>query len=258
MEEAMAEQQNVYDDDVFFAGYERLRRTGTGLNDVLEQPALWSLLPTSLVGLRVLDLGCGFGDFARKAMHAGARSVVGVDISERMLASARAQTCDPHITYRRMAIEELALEPDGFDLVVSSLALHYVADYAGALERVAAVLIAGGRLVFSVEHPMCTALPQQSWVRDADGKPLHWPIDEYRTEGPRHTRWFIDDVVKYHRTIETYVNGLLAAGFSLRSLREPEPVAAETPVPVPGLDLARRRPPFLLIAADRLGSSAAI
>jgi SAM-dependent methyltransferase len=258
MEDAMAEPQNVYDDDVFFAGYERLRRTGTGLNDVLEQPALWSMLPASLAGLRVLDLGCGFGDFARKARNAGAGSVVGVDISERMLAGARAQTCDPHIAYRRMAIEELALEVDGFDLVVSSLALHYVADYAGVLARIAAVLSAGGRFVFSVEHPMCTALPQQSWVRDADGKPSHWPVDEYRTEGPRHTRWFIDDVVKYHRTIETYVNGLLAAGFSLRNLREPEPVATEAAVQIPGLDLARRRPPFLLIAADRLGSPAAI
>ncbi|MDQ2084406.1 class I SAM-dependent methyltransferase [Xanthobacteraceae bacterium Astr-EGSB] len=254
----MAAPQNVYDDRDFFAGYEQLRRTGTGLNDVLEQPALWSMLPASLKGLRVLDLGCGFGDFARRAMYAGARNVVGVDISERMLADARAQTCDAHITYRRMAIEELALEPNAFDLVVSSLALHYVADYAGALARVAAVLTAGGRFVFSVEHPMCTALPQQAWVRDADGRPLHWPVDDYRTEGPRRTRWFIDDVVKYHRTVETYVNGLLASGFSLRSLREPEPVAGETPVQIPGLDLARRRPPFLLIAADRLGVPGAI
>jgi SAM-dependent methyltransferase len=258
MEEVMAGPQNVYDDDVFFAGYERLRRTGTGLNDVLEQPALWSMLPKSLAGLRVLDLGCGFGDFARKARNAGAGSVVGVDISERMLAGARAQTNDPRVTYRRMAIEELALEPGGFDLVVSSLALHYVADYVGALARIAVVLSAGGRLVFSVEHPMCTALPQQSWVRDGDGRPLHWPVDEYRTEGPRHTSWFIDDVVKHHRTIETYVNGLIAAGFSLVSLCEPEPVAAEVAVHIPGLDLARRRPPFLLIAADRLGASAAI
>jgi len=95
-------------------------------------------------------------------------------------------------------------------------------------------------------------------VRDADGRPLHWPVDDYRTEGPRHTRWFIDDVVKYHRTVETYVNGILASGFSLRSLREPEPVDAESPVQIPGLELARRRPPFLLIAADRLGATASI
>jgi SAM-dependent methyltransferase len=255
----MTSPQNVYDDGDFFTGYERLRRTGTGLNDVLEQPALWAMLPTSLAGLRILDLGCGFGDFARKAVHAGARGVVAVDISERMLAGARAQTCDPRITYRRMAIEELALgDEDAFDLVVSSLALHYVADYAGAIARVAAVLAAGGRFVFSVEHPMCTALPQQTWVRDADGRPLHWPVDDYRSEGPRRTRWFIDGVIKYHRTVETYVNGLLAAGFVLRSLREPEPVDAVSPVPIPGLDLARRRPPFLLIAADRLGVPAAI
>jgi hypothetical protein len=95
-------------------------------------------------------------------------------------------------------------------------------------------------------------------VRDAAGRPLYWPVDDYRVEGARRTRWFIDGVVKYHRTIETYVNGLLAAGFLLRSLREPEPVDAAMPTQIPGLDLARRRPPFLLIAADRLGERAAI
>lgn len=59
--------QNIYDDPDFFAGYKQLRTQGTGLNDVLELPALLSLLPTTLKDLRVLYLGCGSGDFARKA-----------------------------------------------------------------------------------------------------------------------------------------------------------------------------------------------
>jgi ubiquinone/menaquinone biosynthesis C-methylase UbiE len=46
----------------------------TGLNEVLEQPALRSMLPESLEGMRILDLGCGFGDFARKARREGARA----------------------------------------------------------------------------------------------------------------------------------------------------------------------------------------
>jgi ubiquinone/menaquinone biosynthesis C-methylase UbiE len=248
----MSSAQNVYDDPSFFEGYEKLRRTAEGLNEVLEQPALRSMLPESFEGMRILDLGCGFGDFARKARREGARCVVGIDISLRMLERAAALTNDPSIEYRHCSIENMQLEQlaDGpFEMVVSSLTLHYVEDYGTAVRRIAHLLKAGGRFAFSVEHPMCTALPQQRWIRDAAGKPLYWPVDEYHLEGKRETRWFIDGVIKYHRTIETYVTTLINAGFKLHSLKEPMPIDGPNAV-VPNLDLHRRRPPFLLLAAD--------
>lgn len=245
----MAPAQNVYDDPSFFEGYEKLRRTATGLNEVLEQPALRSMLPQSLEGMRILDLGCGFGDFARHARREGASAVVGIDISRRMLDRAVALTDDPAITYRRCSIERLEPDVAPFDAVVSSLALHYVEDYRGTIERIARLMKPGGRLVFSVEHPMCTALPQQQWIRDAAGRPLHWPVDNYHLEGRRETRWFIDGVIKYHRTVETYVTGLIGAGLSLTGLKEPRPVR-DPRVTVPDLELQVRRPPFLLLAAD--------
>lgn len=102
--------------------------------------------------------------------------------------------------------------------------------------------------MFSVEHPICTALEEQRWILDEDGKPLFWPIDNYRSEGPRHTKWFVENVVKYHRTVESYVQGLLDTGFSLEGLAEPEPTAESLSLN-PGLLLHRRRPPFLLMAA---------
>jgi ubiquinone/menaquinone biosynthesis C-methylase UbiE len=240
--------QNVYDNPEFFAGYQRLRETGSGLNDVLEQPALRAMIPASLDGLRVLDVGCGFGDFARKARAFGASSVIGIDVSESMLSEASKKTDDPRVRYVRMSIEEMDLGDEKFDLVVSSLALHYVEDYRAALRRIAEVLNPGGRFVFSVEHPICTALEEQRWILDEDGKPLFWPIDNYRSEGPRHTKWFVENVVKYHRTVESYVQGLLDTGFSLEGLAEPEPTA-ESLSRNPGLLLHRRRPPFLLMAA---------
>ena len=246
----MPRTQNIYDDPKFFEGYERLRQSRTGLNEVLEQPALRSVLPASLAGMRVLDLGCGFGDFAREARREGALLVVGIDPSRRMLERAIALTQDPAIEYRRTSIEELDFEGERFDLVVSSLSLHYVEDYAGALARIAPLLDAGGRLAFSVEHPICTALPAQQRVRDASGSPLCWPVDDYHQEGRRETRWFIDGVIKFHRTVETYVMGLLNAGFALTALKEPLPTPRASSS-VPELDLHQRRPPFLVLAADR-------
>lgn len=247
----MGTPQNVYDDPSFYAGYRALRETGSGLNEAIEQPALFSVLPASFAGLRVLDLGCGFGDFARKARALGASSVLAIDVSARMLERAAALTDDAAITYRRAAIETLTATPGGFDLVVSSLALHYVADYAAAVATVASLLAPGGRFAFSVEHPICTAVAAQRWIADETGTKCAWPVDDYRDEGPRATRWFVDGVIKYHRTVETYVEALLRAGFALRHLREPGPVEGAAAQRVPKLDLHRRRPPFLVIAADR-------
>ncbi|MGK9234880.1 class I SAM-dependent methyltransferase [Inquilinus limosus] len=242
--------QNIYDDPVFFAGYAALRESESGLNAVLEQPALARLLPASLAGLRILDLGCGFGDFARAARARGAASVLAIDVSAKMLAEARRRTEDPAIRYEHAAIETLAVEKGAFDLTVSSLALHYVADYPAAVRKIAAALAPGGRFAFSVEHPICTALGGGQWHRDEAGTELHWPVDRYGEEGRRDTRWFVDGVVKYHRTVAGYVNGLIDAGLTLARLEEPEaePAALQAR---PELALQRRRPPFLLLAADK-------
>ena len=207
--------QNIYDDPAFFAAYEELRVSGSGLNEVLEQPALWSMLPNSLLGLHIIDLGCGFGNFARKARKAGAGLVVGIDCSQRMLARARELTNDPFIQYHRMSFEKIDIEDNIFEIAVCSLALHYVSDYRSLVRRIARIVRKGGRFVFSVEHPICTAVAAQQWICNDAGDPQFWPIDEYRSEGPRSTRWFVENVIKYHRTVETYVNELLDAGFRL-------------------------------------------
>lgn len=242
--------QNIYDDPAFFEGYRRLPRSEHGLSEVYEWPAFQRLLPASLQDLRILDLGCGFGYFAREARARGARQVTGVDLSERMLTAARAATRDDGIVFVHASLEDYVPERDAFDLVVSSLALHYIADYAAVVRKVAACLRTGGRFAFSVEHPITTAHGSADWFHSAEGVPLHWPVDRYRDEGERRTKWFVDGVVKYHRTVETYVNGLLQAGLCLARLEEPEADAARLALHPAWRD-ERRRPPFLLMAAVR-------
>jgi 2-polyprenyl-3-methyl-5-hydroxy-6-metoxy-1,4-benzoquinol methylase len=83
--------QNIYDDEVFFKANSHLERSLNGLEGAPEWPALRAMLP-ELAGLRVLDLGCGFGWFSRWAAESGAASVLGIDLSERMLARARSDT----------------------------------------------------------------------------------------------------------------------------------------------------------------------
>jgi len=242
--------QNIYDDPDFFTGYAKLPRSQHGLPVVYEWPAFRRLLPASLQGLLVLDLGCGTGALARELRKLGAREVLGVDLSERMLAEARTRTPDAQIVFQRADLETFAPEPDSFDLVVSSLALHYIIDFPALARRVAAALRPGGRFVFSVEHPIFTAHGSGAWVTGPDGEKLHWPVDRYRDEGKRKTSWIVDGVEKYHRTIETYVNGLIDAPLRLLRLEEPH-ADAEALADHPEWCDESRRPPFLLLAAER-------
>src|SRR5437868_10520575 len=127
--------QNIYDDPDFFAGYSRLGRSIDGLDGAAEWPSLRALLP-DLRGLRVVDLGCGFGWFCRWARQQGAAQVLGIDVSGKMLARSRAEAADPAVTYTRADMEHLDLPPASFDLVYSALALHYVENLSGLMSQV--------------------------------------------------------------------------------------------------------------------------
>jgi SAM-dependent methyltransferase len=240
--------QNIYDDPQFFAGYSGLRRSVEGLAGAPEWPVLKALLP-DLDGRRVVDLGCGFGWFCRFAHEAGAAEVLGVDLSENMLARAREMATDPAITYRRVDLEELDLPPASFDLAYSSLAFHYVADLPGLLATVARALVPGGRLVFSAEHPIYTAPRRPGWIADADDR-KSWPVNQYLVEGPRRTNWFAEGVVKQHRTLGTYLNLLIRLGFTVSHVEEFGPSDAQVAAQ-PELAEERERPMFLIVAAER-------
>jgi len=237
--------QNVYDDPEFFAGYSQLERFGSNWGRAMEHGDFLSLLP-KVAGLRALDLGCGGGQLTYQLAEMGARQVIGVDLSERMLEIARERRSHPNVLYVRGSIEEADFGEDRFDLVVSSLAFHYVEDYAGLIRRIAGWLSAGGSLVFSTEHPIFTSRTVGGgWTED-----MAWKIDRYSVEGFREHHWFVD-VRRYHRTLATLVNGLIDAGLTIERIIEP----------TPNEDLLRRipeeaaeevlRPMFILLSARK-------
>jgi SAM-dependent methyltransferase len=240
--------QNMYDNETFFAGYSRLPRSVHGLDGAPEWPALRALLP-ELRGLRVLDLGCGFGWFCRWARQHGAASVLGVDVSERMLARAKAETHDPAISYATADLEDLDLPPGSYDLAYSSLALHYVENLSGLMAKVRAALVPGGKLIFSVEHPIFTAPAEPGWSVDAGGRKT-WPVDRYLDEGTRSTDWLAKGVIKQHRTLGTYINMLIRCGFAIAHVEEWGPTEEQIATQPSWAD-ERQRPPFLLVACRR-------
>jgi ubiquinone/menaquinone biosynthesis C-methylase UbiE len=240
--------QNIYDDEGFFAGYGRLPRSIHGLDGMPEWPTLRAMLP-ELRGARVVDLGCGFGWFCRWAAEQGTASVLGLDVSEKMLERARAETADPAITYQRADLDQLALPEASFDLAYSALTLHYLENLAGMLAVVHRALRPGGSFAFSAEHPIYTAPASPGWAPRTDGGKT-WPVDHYLSEGPRSTDWLAKGVVKQHRTVASYLSLLIEAGFTITRVIEwgpsPQQIAAH-----PEWADEVERPAFLLVAARR-------
>ncbi|MBR2689899.1 MAG: class I SAM-dependent methyltransferase [Aquamicrobium sp.] len=239
--------QNIYDRPEFFAGYSSLARSTEGLAGAPEWPALQAMLP-DIENRRVVDLGCGFGWFCRWAHEQGAASVLGLDVSEKMLERAAA-TSDASIEYRRADLEELGLPAAAYDIAYSSLALHYVEDVGRLFATVFRALAPGGMFVFSTEHPVLMAPTNPGWSIDAEGKKT-WPVDRYFIEGRRTTDWLAKGVVKYHRTIGTTLNALMAAGFVLTHVEEFCPSAEQIAIR-PELAEELERPMFLLVSARR-------
>jgi SAM-dependent methyltransferase len=240
--------QNIYDNETFFAGYSRLPRSVEGLDGAPEWPTLRALLP-ELDGRAVLDLGCGFGWFCRWARRNGAARVLGVDVSDRMLARAHAETNNAAISYAKMDLEHLTISPATFDLVYSSLAFHYIANLEDLLAAIHAGLVPGGRLIFSVEHPIFTAPASPGWSVSATGHGT-WPVDGYLEEGPRSTDWLAKGVIKHHRTIASYINLLLRSDYTISHIDEWGPSKAQV-ASHPDWALERQRPSFLLVACSR-------
>jgi len=240
--------QNIYDNPGFFAGYIQLPRQVHGLAGAPEWPAIRAMLP-DLTGKRIIDMGCGFGWFARWARQHGAASVLGLDLSERMIARAKADTADPAIEYKIADLEMLELSDASFDFAYSALTFHYIADFERLVRMVHRSLTPGSHFVFTVEHPIYMAATHPHWETDEDGRKT-WPVNSYALEGERRTDWFAKGVLKYHRRIATTLNALIGCGFAIRHVGEFAPTAEQV-AQTPTLAEELERPMMLLVSAQR-------
>ena len=111
--------ENPYDNSSFFQKYSQMLRSTQGLEGAGEWRELEKLLP-DFAGKRVLDLGCGYGWHCGYAARHGAAYVLGIDLSEKMLETARIKNSAPTVQYRRSAMEDLTFPEGSFDVVLSS------------------------------------------------------------------------------------------------------------------------------------------
>ncbi len=226
----------LYSDPELAASYARVTAVNLA-NAAYERPAVHALLG-DVTGLDVLDAGCAAGEHSAWLIDHGAR-VTALDASETMLRLARERVGERARVLQADLAEPLPLARASFDLVLSSLTLHYLDDWLVPLREFARVLRPGARLVLSTHHPLMT-------VDD---------VPDYFAVTVVEEAWlgFSDDPVPvrfFHRPLQRIVSDVHAAGFALRALHEPRPVPGSESRNPALAERFRTRPGFLIVEAE--------
>ena len=150
-------QNNFYDNEIFFEGYKEIRENQNNYNDLLEQPAMHDFLP-ALSGRTILDLGCGYGGNSLEFVKLGAKLVMAIDISCKMLEVAKNKSFHKKITYRQLDMADLDVINQKFDIVYSALAFHYVEDFDKLMGYFQFIEYKGHSFIFSgTSHYDCNS-----------------------------------------------------------------------------------------------------
>lgn len=225
--------------------YDSLIQGGSGPHETAVA-CLRGLLP-DLAGARVLDLACGQGLATRVLVDAGAMSVIGVDSAAPMIELARQRT-DPAapVSYAVDDATRLVGVADGsVDGVTCQLGLMDIADLEATLIAVRRVLRPGGWFVAVIGHP-CILAPH-AVTSESEGHPAR-VINTYFDEGfwrSSNRGGIRGRAGNYHRTISTYLNGLLQGGFAIEEIAEP----AASPLLADQQPVYTRMPIFLGVRA---------
>lgn len=213
---------NLYDDnEEFFTNYLSFRENSPDTN-ILEFNSIMSLLP-DVSNLNILDIGCGYGNMCKILSDRGAASVTGIDISHKMINLATKESLHyKNIKYINDDIYQFQGRENSYDLILSSLCLHYLPETTIFLKKISSLIKNKGEFIFSQEHPICTSYAgMDGWIKSSEGSNIHWPIDNYAVETLRENLWLGNNITKYHRRFSTIMNGLIENKFNISRILEP-------------------------------------
>jgi SAM-dependent methyltransferase len=169
---------------------------------------------------RVLDIGCGEGQVARRLAAQGVE-VVGLDPTPSQVGAAHDRASGP--IYARARAEALPCRRAAFDAVLVCLALEHVDAFDTAIFEAARALEPGGRFVLVLCHPLLQS-PGSGWVDDRIVDTHYWRIRGYLGDDTVVDEVAPDVHLRFvHRPLSRYVHAMGEAGLLIDDMEEPPP-----------------------------------
>ena len=115
--------------------------------DRIETKCAFELFETH-EGMKILDVGCGTGNFSIKLAELGCE-IVGIDVSDKMLEMARKKASSKNLKaeFLRMDACNLDFADETFDGVISIATLEFVSNYQKAIDEMFRVVKRGGQIL---------------------------------------------------------------------------------------------------------------
>lgn len=217
--------------------YERSIDTKGLYNIAYERPAMLEELPVSLQNKQVLDAGCAAGWYTGQLINRGA-NVVAADISTQMVYATKRRVGEQADVVCLDLEEDLPFEDNTFDLIISSLALHYLRDWHETFKEFKRVLKQDGIFMFSV-HPPFTDI---ALLEDFHYYSTELIIDRWNKEGK------VFHVPFYRRPLQTILNDTLTY-FAVEKVIEPKPTPLFKEQAPEKYEKLLNRPNFFIIRA---------
>jgi ubiquinone/menaquinone biosynthesis C-methylase UbiE len=233
----------------------RLASGNNHAHSLLEKPAMAKLLP-DLSGKKILAIGCGSGEELALLLYKGARQadIVGIDVSEGLISTAGNNF--PEATFHVCPMEDLSRFADqSFDMVYSSLTMHYAEQWQPILAEVKRVLKRAGNYLFSTHHPikwgsLVSRTPSEDtftmgYIRPKAGEPT--VNGDYLGTRRIDDVWFGNMTVSYyHRPLGAIMADILASGLRIQAFVEPPPVPQALDI-APGFHAIHSKIPLFMI-----------
>ncbi|ANU13166.1 methylase [Planococcus halocryophilus Or1] len=200
--------------DVFneLAGiYKQMGDANNLYNTQYERPAMMELVPQELAGLHILDAGCSAGWYSEQLAQRGAQ-ITAVDISPEMVKHTHKLLGDKASVICLDLEETLPFQDETFDVVVSSLTLHYLKEWRETFKELHRVLKPGGSFLLSIHHP----LTDLKLLEDVDYFSTELIVDSWNKGGKTYK-------VPFFRKSLSEVFESLLAHFTIERVVEPKP-----------------------------------
>lgn len=213
--------------------YEKFNNAEDSYSFNIEWPCIKELLP-GLKGKAVVDLGCGTGIFTFLLEKYDPAKLVGIDLSEEMLQIAREKAEESNsgaefVLHDAATCNEVVKEP--VDFIFSSTTSHYIKDLGQLFENVSKSLKVGGECIFSIIHPVYSAMYPIEHVDGSYPEDEEWSVRyldksmrayiqpwlEYNDEYENHLS------KSYHHTFADYMNAIIGVGLFIEKVCEPMP-----------------------------------